>query len=52
MKTFQINTSIQFFNFRHFLHVLSCPENEPMRSETCSEKLNKSINLKSVHFVD
>jgi len=51
MQTFQINTLIQFFNFRHFLRVLNCPENEPMRSETCSQKLNESINLKSVHFV-
>jgi len=51
MQTFQINTWIQFFNFRHFLHVSNCPENEPMRSETCSQKLNRRINLKSVHFI-
>jgi len=51
MQTFQINTLIQFLNFRHFLHVSNCPENEPMSSETCSQKLNRSINLKTAHFV-
>jgi len=30
MQTFQINTSIQFFNFLRLLHVSNCPENEPM----------------------
>ena len=48
MHTFQI---ITFFNIWHY--VLNHPENEPMRSETCRrrQKLNKSINLKSVHFI-
>jgi len=53
MQTFQINTLIQFFNFWHFLHVSNCPQNEPLRFETCRRRqtLNQSINLKSVHFV-
>jgi len=42
MQTFQINTSIQFFNFLRLLHVSNCPENEPMRFETYRrrQKLN------------
>ena len=56
MHTFQINTSIQFFNFWCLLHVSNHPENEPKRFETCRrhkkiEKLNESIYLQSVHYV-
>jgi len=53
MQTFQINTLIQFFNFWCFLHFLNCPQKEPLRFKVSRrhQKLNKSINLKSVHFV-
>ena len=41
-----------WFNFWYLLHVSNCPENEPLKFETYRrrQKLNWSINLKSVHF--
>jgi len=53
MQTFQINTLIQFFNFWHFLNFSKCAQKEPLRFKTSTrhQKLNKSINLKSVHFI-
>ena len=56
MRTFQINTSIQFFNFWRLPHVSNLHENEPTMFKTCRrlqklKKFDQSFNLKSVHFV-